>query len=194
MRQPRTAVNRTVLAAAGLALLLGGGRLASAGTDVLPGRPPAWWPAAPAGGVLLDREGLAALRGQDWWTPAVVTVGVLATVLFAVWFLAQVRVRTRSLLPLAAPGGAVRTRALADALAERAATVDGVTRCHARVHAGPRILRVRLRVRLAPDTTPADVLGPLAAATAEAERAAAPYTLDARVRLSHQKRPRPHVR
>jgi hypothetical protein len=193
MRQPRTTANRTVLTAGGLALLLGGGWLATAGTS-LAHRLPDWWPDAPSGSVLLDRAELARFRDHSWWTPTVIAVSILATALLTLWFLSQLHLRTRSRLPLAAPGSAVHTRALKNALAQRARSIDGITGCRLRIHAERRHLRVTMHVWLTPGSAPAHVLGALASVTAEAQRSAVPYTLEARVRLSHRSHPMPHVR
>lgn len=193
MREPRSTANRTVLAVTGLALALGGLWLATARTSFA-AHLPGGWPVPFAGSVLLDREGLATLRGHDWWTPAVLAAGVSATLLLALWLLSQLHVRNRSRLPLAAPGSALRTHALECAVSERAAAIDGVARCRVRIHTRRRRLRLRIHTWLAPDTAPEAVLDALTAVTAELERATAPYTVETRVRLSHRTHRMQHVR
>ncbi|MEW2222523.1 hypothetical protein AB0939_25025 [Streptomyces sp. NPDC006990] len=202
MAEPRTAVNRTVLAVTGGLLLLGGGW--SAGLRTEPGErltarlasvPGMGWVLPPAdGNVLLDRPGLAGLRAHDWWTPGVIAVGTLLTALLTWWFLGQLRLRARSRLPLATPGGVLRTQALEEALTRRAASVGGVARARVRVHARRRRLRAHVHVWLEPDTTPRAVLDALTAVGTEAEAAVAPHTVTTRLRLSHRTHRMPHVR
>ncbi|MGW5399628.1 hypothetical protein [Streptomyces sp. NPDC003952] len=193
MTTPRLAVNRAVLATSGAALLVGGAWLAGAKTalrELLPDR----WPAPPSGSVLLDRGALAHLRAHTWWTPAVITAGVLATVLLTWWLLGQVHVRRRPRLPLATAGGSLHRRALEAALAERALSVAGIGRCRVHLHAHRRHLRLHLCVWLEPDATPGTVLGPLRALTSEAATAAAPYEIDTRLRMRHLTHRTRHVR
>ncbi|MEV0989604.1 hypothetical protein [Streptomyces sp. NPDC049949] len=193
MSAPRTAVNRSVLATVGVALLVGGTWLACARTTLL-ARLPDGWPSPPPGTVLLDRGGLAGLRAHTWWTPSVIAAGVLATVLLAWWLLGQIHVGRRPLLPLATAGGSLRTRALEAALTERALTVDGIGRCRVHLHTRRRTLQLHLRVWLEPDVTPGTVIGPLRALTAEAASAAAPYEIDTRLHVSHLTHRIRHVR
>ena len=193
MRQTRTAPNRSLLGAAGLALLLAGGWLTATAPAVAE-RLPSWWPAA-TGGVLLDRDRLVRLRGDDWWVPTAMAAAIVLTALFTCWFLAQFRVGPTRNLPLPAPGGTVRCQALAEALALRAAAVPGVARTRARVlPRRRRRLEVRLRVRLQPDASPDTVLPALCAVTAEAEQAVAPCTTHTRIRLSTPSHRVPRVR
>ncbi|MFE2478042.1 hypothetical protein [Streptomyces sp. NPDC059389] len=193
MSTPRTVVNRSVLAVVGAALLVGGTWLACARTALLARLPDAWPSPAP-GTVLLDRGGLAGLRAHTWWTTGVIAAGVLATALLAWWLLGQIHVRRRLRLPLAAPGGSLRTRALEAALTERALTVDGIGRCRVHLRARRRTLHLHLRVWLEPDATPGTVIGPLRVLTAEAASTAAPYEIDTRLHMSHLTHRTPRVR
>ncbi|MFJ3420848.1 hypothetical protein ACIPN8_31410 [Streptomyces sp. NPDC086082] len=194
MRTTHTAVNRTVLGATGLALLLTGSWLAATDRTLTP-HLPSWWPTAGTGTVLLDPDRLARLRGEGWWTPTVMAASIGLTVLLALWTLGQLRTGATRRLALPSPGCTVRPQALAEALAARAAAVPGVARGHARVlpRRGRR-LEVELRVWLAPDTSPDAVLPALRAVTAEADAAAAPYTAHTRLRLSATSHRAPHVR
>ncbi|MDH6214870.1 hypothetical protein [Streptomyces pseudovenezuelae] len=193
-RTARTAVDRTVLGATGLVLLLTGSWLA-ASDRALAHRLPSWWPTAGTGAVLLDPGRLARLRGEGWWTPTVMAASIGLTVLLALWTLGQLRPGPARRLALPSPGCTVRPRVLAEALAARATAVPGVARGRARVlpRRGRR-LEVELRVRLAPDTSPDAVLPALRAVTAEADAAAAPYTVHTRLRLSAASHRMPHVR
>ncbi|MFJ9626904.1 hypothetical protein ACIRU8_04300 [Streptomyces sp. NPDC101175] len=195
MRSIRTAVDRAALGAVGVALLLGGVWLA-AGDRALAQRLPAWWPAPAAGTVLLDGDRLARWRGAGWWTPAVMAAAIGLTVLFAWLSLARLRrAGTGRRLALPAPGCTVRPQALSAALTERVLAVPGVVGGRARVtpRRGRR-LEADLRVRLAPDTPPGAVLPALRAVAAEAGRAAEPYTVHTRIRLSAAAHRTPHVR
>ncbi|WP_031050296.1 hypothetical protein [Streptomyces sp. NRRL F-5650] len=193
-RRARTAVNRTVLAVAGLPPLLAGAWLALTGGP-LRERLPSWWPTAGTGAVLLDRARLAQLRTEGWWTPTVLAVALALTVFLAYWSLAQLRSGPTRDLALPAPGSAVRPQALAEALTARAAAVSGVARARARVLPGRRQrLDVGLRVWLHPGTPPDSVLPALHAVVAEAERASAPYTAATRIRLSASAHGRLRVR
>jgi hypothetical protein len=189
-----TAVNRTVLGGAGLALLLAGAWLAATDRD-LAGRLPSWWPGAGAGTALLDGERLVRLRGDGWWTPTVVVAATGLAVLFAYVSLVELRSRPARRLALPSPGCTVRPRALAEALTARAAALPGVARGRARVRPRRgRRLEVDLRVWLEPDTSPESVLAALHAVTAEAASAAEPYTARTRLRLSAAPHRLPHVR
>lgn len=193
MSRPRSAVNRAALGVAGLGLLVAGAWLVSTDRAVTP-RLPSWWPAAPAGSVLLDRDGLSRLRTEGWWTPTVIAGATVLTLLFAWWALAQLRSGPSRRLALTS-GGTVRPQALAEALSTRAASLSGVARCRARVlpRGGDR-LEVGLRVWLAGDTPPDTVLAGLYALTRETEGTLAPYTVRTRVRFSAVPHRTPHVR
>ncbi|MEU9780780.1 hypothetical protein AB0H92_07355 [Streptomyces phaeochromogenes] len=194
MARTRTAVNRTVLGAVGLSLFLAGSWL-TATDPAFADRLPAWWLTAGTGTVLLDRDRLAQLRGDGWWTPTVMAASIGLAVLFALWSLGQLRSGRARRLALPSPGCTVRPQALAEALAARVAALPGIARSRARVlpRRGQR-LEVRLRVRLEPDTPPDAVLPAVRTATAEADRAATPYTAHTRVRLSAVPHRTRHVR
>jgi hypothetical protein len=194
MRSSRTAVNRAVLGAFGLALLLTGSWLAATDRALADGLP-SWWPTADAGTVLLDANRPARLRGEGWWTPTVMTAAIGLTVLFACLSLAQLRSRPTRHLTLHTPSCTVRPQALAEALTARVAGLPGIARSRARVlpRRGSR-LEVDLRVWLEPGASPDAVLPTLHAATAEAARATEPYTAHTRIRLSAAPHRMPHVR
>ncbi|MFE9539683.1 hypothetical protein [Streptomyces sp. NPDC006691] len=193
MTSAHTAVNRTVLATAGLALLIGGIWLAAARASIAE-RLPRGWPALAPDAVLFDGGTLTDLRTQGWWTPAVITAGVLLTVLLAWWLLRQLHPRHRARLPLAAPHADLRTRAFEEALAERAVTIDGISRCRARLYVRRRRLQLHLCVWLDTDTAPGTVIEQLTALSGEAAPAAAPYEIDTLLRMNHVTHRVQHVR
>lgn len=188
-RSARTAVNRAALGTVGLSLFLVGAWLAA--TDrALGDRLPSWWPATGTG-----TDGPAQWRGEGWWTPTVTAAAIGLTVLFVYVALVLLRSRPTRRLALPSPSCTLRPQALAEALTARAAALPCIARSRARVlprHG--RRLDLDLRVWLEPDTTPHAVLPALRAVTAEAGRAAEPYTAHTRVRLSAASQRKPHVR
>ncbi|MER5583504.1 hypothetical protein ABT090_17960 [Streptomyces asoensis] len=183
-RRVRSAVNRTVLGLAGLVLALAGSWLAATDRAVT-GRLPSWWPAAAPGSVLLDRDRLAQLRAEAWWTPTLMAAAITLSVLLAYWSLARLRPGPARPLAFALPGGTVRPQALAEALSTRVAALPGVARSRSRVLCLPgRRLEIGLRIWLRPGASPDAVLPALCALTAEAEKSAAPCTARTRIRLS----------
>ncbi|CAL9633180.1 hypothetical protein [Streptomyces sp. enrichment culture] len=184
MNTLRNAVNRTLLALAGAALLAGGGWLALT-PDGVAGRLPGWWPAPDpeAGTVLLDRDGLVGLRVHGWWTPAVVAGAACVLLLCLAWFLAQFRGGGRR-LPLAGPSLTLRSRALADAVARRAEATEGVERAQVHLRAGKKRSGARVRVLLEPGAEPGPVLARLTSGPLDEARASlAPHPLTTHLRL-----------
>ncbi|MFG2478921.1 hypothetical protein [Streptomyces fagopyri] len=194
MDQPRSAVNRIALAVVGVSALLAGALLVATDGSVA-AHLPTWWPAARPDGALLDRAALSGPRDSGWWSVGVMTGSAAASCLLALWCVSQFRAGTRARLPLPVPAGALRTRALADVLSSRTASVTGIARSHAQVRSARRgRLHVRLRVRLQPDTAPATLLTAVDALMAEAEAAVTPYRLVTRVHFSAHAHRSPHVR
>ncbi|MBQ0890959.1 hypothetical protein KBZ94_39600 [Streptomyces sp. RM72] len=182
MNPLRNVVNRTLLALAGAALLAGGG-WAVLTSDAVAGRLPGRWPTADAGTVLLDRGGLADLRGHGWWTPAVVAGTACVLLLCLAWFLTQFRGGGRR-LPLAGPSLTLRSRALADAVARRAEATEGVDRAHVYLPAGKKRSAARVRVLLEPGAEPGPVLERLTRGPLDEARASlAPHPLSTHVHL-----------
>ncbi|TGN79111.1 hypothetical protein E5083_05485 [Streptomyces bauhiniae] len=189
----RTALNRCVLAATGLALLAAGTWLATA-DPALGTRMPAWWPELSGDVTFLSPARVLDLRSRGWWTPTVLAASVAATALGALWCARQFHGGGRPLIALPAPGATVRARALEEAVARDAAALDGVARCRARVLAGRGRITVRLHLWLQPDTTPDAVLPGVTRLLGRAESAAAPCPVHGRVRLSARSHQVPHVR
>ncbi|MCX4238517.1 hypothetical protein [Streptomyces ortus] len=193
MRRSRTVLDRTALAVVGLVFLLGGSWLALTGAPWAT-RLPSWWPEPGARAVLVDAAGLADLRSTGWWTPVVMAASITATALLALWCVRLLRAGARPSIPLPAPGGTLRTRALEDVMTRHAVGIGGVTRCRTRVLVQRERLQVRLHVRLQPDVTPAAVLPALAELAGRTESSLTPYSVRTQVRFSTRSHRRPHVR
>lgn len=188
MEQPRSALDRITLAVVGVSALLAGALLVATDGSVA-AHLPTWWPALRPDGAPLDRAALSGPGAPERWSVGVMTGSAAASCLLALWCVSQFRDGTRARLPL--PDGARRTRALADVLDSRTASVPGIARSHTRVRSARR---GRLHVRLRPDATPATVLTAVDALMAEAEAAVTPYRLVTRVHFSAHAHRSPHVR
>src|SRR5690348_4162300 len=94
---PRTVLNRSLLALAGLVLLGGGLLILFAGLDVYRRHglvPPVGWPLATPHDVLLGSADRARWSGQGWWWwPAVIATLTLVALLAVWWLLAQLHRR-----------------------------------------------------------------------------------------------------
>ncbi|MFJ8935000.1 hypothetical protein ACIRL0_04685 [Streptomyces sp. NPDC102365] len=193
MRRSRTVLDRTALALVGLVFLLGGTWLALTGASWAT-HLPSWWPEPGARAVLVDAAGLADLRSTGWWTPVVMAASITATAFLALWCVRLLRAGSHPSIPLPAPGGTLRTRALEDVMTRHAVGIGGVTRCRTRVLAYRKRLQVRLHVRLQPDVAPAAVLPALAELVGRTESSLTPYSVRTHVRFSTRSHRRPHVR
>ncbi len=187
----RGVVNRALLGTVGLALLAGGVLLAVGdgsglgriGRDV-PGR----WAERAADGVLLDRDGLARLRENGWWTPAVIGALILVLALFVRWFALQVSASGPRWVDLRAPGLTLRRRTWERAMTEQAVAVEGVAR--ARVRLSGRPLRAAVTLVVEPEARPAEVVRRVAAGmVTDARRCAGVRGLptDVRVRVANRR-------
>ncbi len=187
MNPVRRTVNRVMLALVGLAMAAGGSVIALAGSSTRDSVP-TWWPQPGSGAPLVDRERLADLRAHDWWTPAVVASAACVLLLALAWALAQLRGGGRTSVPMAG-SVTLRPRVLAQVLARRTGAVPGVARARVALPAGRRRLRAGVHVTLEPGAAPATVLRELSEGPfAEARDAAAPHTVQVRVRIAA----RPH--
>ncbi|MZD09045.1 hypothetical protein GTW43_28790, partial [Streptomyces sp. SID5785] len=179
----RTFVNRLALALAGGAFLVAGVWLAltrSAWAPPLPG----WWPVPSARAVLVDPEALATARDHGWWAPAVGVGCAVLALAFAFWSARLLRGGARRRLALPVPESAVHTRAVEDAVTGRAAEVDGVAHCRARVRVRPGRLDADLRVRLRPGTAPGTVLPRLTELARDTGTALTPYRFHMHIRFT----------
>ncbi|MFC9329931.1 alkaline shock response membrane anchor protein AmaP [Kitasatospora sp. NPDC057015] len=171
----RSTVNRTVLAVAGVALLLVGLLVLAGGLDLyrhLGVVPPDGWPLTSPDQPLLSHASRTRWKEEDWWWPAVIG-GLSLTVALGLWWLiAQLRPAVPGTLVLPAPADTglrlrLRTRTLVDALESGAAGLPEVERARVRVAGRVDRLTVNGALLLAPGGDPAALVerfdsGPLA--------------------------------
>ncbi|MFD8565721.1 hypothetical protein [Streptomyces sp. NPDC059639] len=193
MPRSRTILNRLTLALAGAVLLTAAAWLSAGSAPWAPGLP-GRWPAPGPHTSIVAADRLTSLREQGWWTPSVMAVSIVATLLLAYMSVRQLRSGFRRLLPLTAPHSALRTRALEDSLTRRATAVDGVADCRARARVRKQRLDVVLRVRLRADTSPHTVLPALTGLASDTETVLSPYGFRMHIRFTSRSHRRPHVR
>ncbi|MFF8649102.1 alkaline shock response membrane anchor protein AmaP [Streptomyces griseoluteus] len=157
------AVNRVLLALAGLVLFVLGGSVLAVGL----GAPsPSWWPHSGRHDVLLSRAERTAWRGQDWWWPALIA---LLAVLFLIglWWLVSVLRRHRLSEILVdsgdGTGALVRGGALESAVADDAARRPGVAGAGASLSGRRTSPALGAGLRLEPGAAPAAALADFAA-------------------------------
>ncbi|MFC0596935.1 alkaline shock response membrane anchor protein AmaP [Streptomyces palmae] len=184
------AVNRVLVALAGLVLLAVGGAVLLSGLD-LPRHwgfgTPSWWPFHGPHDVLLSRADRQRWRNESWWWPAVIA-GLGAALLLALWWLlAQLRRHRLGEVLVADDEGVeavVRGRALETVLEAEAEALDGVERARARLRGRRTAPRARLGLLLTPRCQPASALYRLRAEVLEQARGSAGLArLPAEVRL-----------
>ncbi|MFD3547087.1 alkaline shock response membrane anchor protein AmaP [Streptomyces sp. NPDC058655] len=186
----KSAVNRVLLALAGIVLLGAGLLVLAGGFDVYRSRrmtPPDGWPLTGPGAVLLDDAGRVRWVDEGWWWPAVIAFLALVVLLALWWLLAQLRRTHPGTLPVggdpAVDGAELRERALSDALAADARNLPGVHGANARLTGSSRRPEAHLDLTLAPDTAPGPVLRALSDGPLERARQSTGRTLPARARL-----------
>lgn len=186
----RIAVNRTLLALAGLVLLGGGLLLLIGGLDLnrrLHLHLPAGWPLTDPHHAVLTAAQRTRYVDHSWWWPVVFGGLAVATLLALWWLLAQLHQGATGDLPVPAPTGTrVRGNALAQAIGTEAEQLPGVSRARVRMLGAARSPRARVALTLTPGTAPDPVLralstGPLAHARASTGLTALPA--DARIRV-----------
>ncbi|MER5903292.1 alkaline shock response membrane anchor protein AmaP [Streptomyces mirabilis] len=163
---PRTVLNRSLLALAGLVLLGGGLLILFAGLDIYRRHdlvPPVGWPLTTPGDVLLGSADRARWSSQGWWWwPAVIAALALVALLALWWLLAQLRQRHPGALPV---GGTppqesveLRDRALSDAITAEAGALPGVQHAAVRITGRPAHPRTRVGLTLTSQAAPGTVL------------------------------------
>ncbi|GHD91110.1 MULTISPECIES: hypothetical protein [Streptomyces] len=166
---PRSALNRTLLALAGLVLLGGGLLILFAGLDLYRRHdlaPPAGWPLTTPADVLLGSADRARWSSQGWWWwPAVIAALVLTALLALWWLLAQLSRHRPGSLPVGGTppqeGVELRDRALSEAIANEAGALPGVGHAAVVITGRPGRHRTRIKLTLTPEGTPGATLGAL---------------------------------
>ncbi|WP_326784449.1 alkaline shock response membrane anchor protein AmaP [Streptomyces sp. NBC_00151] len=195
---PRPALNRSLLAFAGLVLLGGGLLILFAGLDVYRRHdlvPPAGWPLTTPNDVLLGSADRARWSSQGWWWwPAVIAVLALVALLALWWLLAQLRRRHPGTLPVGGTppreGVELRDRALSDAITAEAGALPGVEEAAVRITGGPAQPRARVMPTLTPQGEPGVVLDALHAGplrTASRSTGSPPLPTEVRLQVAHHK-------
>jgi hypothetical protein len=176
----RTAVNRVLLALAGLVLLV-------VGLSVLVGSldlqrhwnftMPHWWPFTGPKDVLLTAHSRTRYRSDGWWWPVV--IAALAVIMLAAlwWLLSQVR-RAKRLRQLRVDSGdgqgaLLRGRAVENVLTAESGGYEGVEWANATLTGKRGTPHARLVLGLAPHATPDDVVAGLDAEVLERARTSA---------------------
>ncbi|MGW2779407.1 alkaline shock response membrane anchor protein AmaP [Streptomyces olivaceoviridis] len=194
----RSALNRTLLALAGLVLLGGGLLVLFAGLDLYRRHdliPPAGWPLITPDDVLLASADRARWSGQGWWWwPAVIAALALAALLALWWLLAQLSRRRPGGLPVGGTppreGVELRDRALSDAIATEAGALPGVKRAAVRITGRPAHARAHVTLTLTPEGAPGATLGALCEgpiSTARRSTGLPDMPTDVRLQVAHRK-------
>ncbi|MFK0212113.1 MULTISPECIES: alkaline shock response membrane anchor protein AmaP [unclassified Streptomyces] len=151
-------VNRVLLGLAGLILVVGGGAVLAAATD-LP--VPSWWPWSGPSDVLLTTAQRQRWRNEGWWWPVVIAVLGIVVLLALWWLVAQFR-RARLAEVLVDTGdgeeAVLRGRALEGVLEADAAAQDGVARAKVSLTGRRGAPRTRVALLLEPHAAPGDAL------------------------------------
>ncbi|MEV5431962.1 alkaline shock response membrane anchor protein AmaP [Streptomyces sp. NPDC052701] len=194
---PRSVLNRSLLALAGLVLLGGGLLILFAGFDVFRRRdllPPAGWPLTTPDDVLLGSADRARWSSPGWWWPVAIAVLALVVLLALWWLLAQVRRHHPGALPVGGTppqeGVELRDRALGDAIAADAGALPEVEQAAVRITGRSARPRTRVRLTLTPQGAPGAVLrslceGPLR--TARRSTGSPPMPTEVRLRVARHK-------
>ncbi|MFF8376783.1 alkaline shock response membrane anchor protein AmaP [Streptomyces sp. NPDC015661] len=151
-------VNRLLLGLAGLLLVLGGGAVLAAATD-LP--VPSWWPWSGPSDVLLTTAQRQRWRDESWWWPVVIAVLGLVVLLALWWLLVQFRrARLREVLVDTGDGeeAVLRGRALESVLEADAAAQEGVARAKVSLTGRRGAPRTRIALHLEPYASPGSAL------------------------------------
>ncbi|MFC9594181.1 alkaline shock response membrane anchor protein AmaP [Streptomyces sp. NPDC056944] len=151
-------VNRVLLGLAGLILVVGGGAVLAAATDLAV---PSWWPWSGPSDVLLTTAQRQRWRDEGWWWPVVIAVLGLVVLLALWWLVAQFR-RARLAEVLVDTGdgeeAVLRGRALESVLEADAAAQDGVARAKVALTGRRGAPRTRIALLLEPHASPGDAL------------------------------------
>ncbi|MFC9282833.1 alkaline shock response membrane anchor protein AmaP [Streptomyces collinus] len=166
---PRSTLNRTLLALAGLILLGGGLLILFAGLDLYRRHhllPPVGWPLTHPADILLSSADRTRWSSQGWWWwPAVIAALALAALLALWWLLAQLSRHRPGPLPVGATpareGVELRDRALSDAIATHTSALPAVEHAAVQLTGRPAHPHTRIKITLAPEGTPRRTLDAL---------------------------------
>ncbi|KKD08474.1 alkaline shock response membrane anchor protein AmaP [Streptomyces sp. WM6386] len=177
-------VNRVVLGAAGLVLLVAGGSVLAVGLGL---NPPSWWIHDGPHDVLLDDTERTRWEHHGWWWPTVLAV-LAVLVLLALWWLTANLRRHRLTEVLVdtgdGEGALLRGRALEGVLANEATELDGVSHAHVQLTGRRNAPETRVRLLLEPHVDPGTALSHLTTeALAHARNSAGLASLPAEVRM-----------
>lgn len=184
------AVNRVLLALAGVVLIALGAAVLIGGLDLqrrwgftLPGS----WPFDGPDDVLLTRHDRCRWRDEGWWWPAVIAGLALVVLLTLWWLLAQSRRRRLNEILVHSGDGAgavLRGRALEGVLTGEAEAMEGVERARVTLRGRRTAPEARVRLILAAHAQPAETLARLQSEALEHARTSAGLDqLPAEVRL-----------
>ncbi|MEU5384827.1 alkaline shock response membrane anchor protein AmaP [Kitasatospora cineracea] len=165
----RRAVNRTLLALVGLALLAGGALVLLGGLDAyrhLGITPPHWWPLTSPDQPVLSTASRTRWTDRDWWWPVAIAVPALVVLGCLWWLFSQLRRGGPAGVDLpspAAPGEPhfalhVRSRAVEEAIEAETVALPDVDRVTVKVTGAARRPEVHTAVRLAPGADTAALL------------------------------------
>ncbi|WP_329402994.1 alkaline shock response membrane anchor protein AmaP [Streptomyces virginiae] len=186
----KSAVNRILLALAGVVLLGVGVMILAGGFDLYRRwsmTPPDGWPLTTPDDVLLADGDRTRWADEGWWWPAVIAVLAVVTLLAVWWLLAQLRRTHPGALSVggahAVDGVELRESALGDALAADTRHLPGVHQAHARMDGSSSHPEAHVAIALMPDAEPGPVLQALCDGPLERARRSTHRTLPARAHL-----------
>ncbi|MEV7729392.1 alkaline shock response membrane anchor protein AmaP [Streptomyces sp. NPDC087917] len=185
----KSAVNRVLLALAGIVLLGTGLLLLAGGFDLYRRRritPPDGWPLTTPRGVLLDDADRTRWVDEGWWWPAVIAVLALVVLLALWWLLAQLRRTHPGPVSVGADpleGVELGESALGDALAADVRHLPGVDQARVRMTGSSHHPEAHFDLTLTPDAEPGALLQALCDGPLERARQSTGRPLPARARL-----------
>ncbi|MER5472598.1 alkaline shock response membrane anchor protein AmaP [Streptomyces sp. NPDC002935] len=194
---PRPALNRSLLALAGLLLLGGGLLILFAGLDVYRRHdlvPPAGWPLTTPDDILLASADRTRWSSQGWWWPAVIATLTLVALLALWWLIAQLRGHRPGALPVGGTppqeGVELRDRALSDAIAAEVGALPGIDQAAVHITGRPAHPLTHVQLTLMQREAPGAALdalcaGPLRAASRST--GSHPMPTEARLQVTRHK-------
>ncbi|RKE21805.1 alkaline shock response membrane anchor protein AmaP [Streptomyces sp. TLI_171] len=200
----RRAVNRTILAVAGLVLLIGGALVLLGGFDVyghLGITPPHRWPLTSPDQPVLSEASRTRWSDRTWWWPVAIAVPALVVLGCLWWLFSQLRRGGPAGIDLPSPATPgqphfalhVRSRAVEDAIESATIALPDVDRVTVKVTGAARHPEVQTVLRLAPGADTGSLItayrtGPVENARRSLGLAALPAQL--RLRIAKPRRSR----